>query len=254
MAIPWQHHFAMGQLDLISSPRTDKGQPHRLPAFLASCAFHGLLLGLILGLAFLYRWQLPPLKSGSAPGAPSISLEKMIIVSPPPRPPAPAPTIAATTPAHEPAPAVGSKPAPPKAIVPVLAVQPSKPMPAVEPIASKTPAPIHPAISHPAAAMAQSSPRQSAAPASSSSYAPGPSVLPHPPYPLEARDRGQTGTVVMNVQFDAGGNVAQAEVAQSSGVPILDSETRSFIRAHWHSAAYAGQTISQPVQYSLENL
>jgi len=58
----------------------------------------------------------------------------------------------------------------------------------------------------------------------------------------------------MNVQFDAKGNVVHAEVAQSSGVPILDTETQSFIRTHWHSTTYAGQTISQPVKYSLENL
>jgi protein TonB len=240
----------MSQLDLISSPRADKEQPHRLRAFLASCAFHGLVLCLILWLAFLYRSQMPPPKSGSAFGAPSISLEKMIIVSPPPQHPAPAPAIAATTPPRKPAPAVGSKPAPPKATVPVLAIRPSPPIPAVEPIASKTPSVIHTAIAHPAATQAHPKP---AAPASSSSYAFGPNVLPHPPYPLEARDRGQTGTVIMNVQFDTQGNVAQAEVAQSSGVLILDSETQSFIRAHWHSVAYAGQTINQPVQYSLEN-
>ena len=127
-------------------------------------------------------------------------------------------------------------------------------MQALQPITAKTQAAIHRAISPPAAATAQSSPPKPAAAASPSSYAPGVNVLPHPPYPTEARDRGQTGTVVMNVHFDARGDVALAEVAQSSGVPILDSETRSFIRLHWHSAAYAGQTISQPVQYSLENL
>jgi len=58
----------------------------------------------------------------------------------------------------------------------------------------------------------------------------------------------------MSVQFDVKGDVADAEVAQSSGVPILDSETRSFIRTRWHSPAYAGQIVSVPVQYKLENL
>jgi protein TonB len=127
-------------------------------------------------------------------------------------------------------------------------------MQALQPITAKTQAAIHPAISHTAAATAQSSPPKPAAAASPSSYAPGVNVLPHPPYPTEARDRGQTGTVVMNVHFDARGDVALAEVAQSSGVPILDSETRSFIRAHWHSPAYAGRAVSVPVQYKLENL
>jgi TonB family protein len=249
--------FAMGQLDLISSPRAHKGQPHRLRAFLASCAFHGLVLGLILGLTLLYRSHLPPLKSGSAPGSPSISLEAMIIVSPPPQPPkpppaandipalkAPAPTVAATAPPREPE----ARPAPPEQGVPVLAVQPSKPMQSTP---AKIQTPVHSMISHTATAQ---NPAKPATPVSSSSYAPGPNILPHPPYPLEARDLRETGIVIMNVQFDDKGNVAQAEVAQSSGVPILDSETRSFIRAHWHSATYAGQTINQPVQYSLENL
>ena len=234
MTGPWQNHFAMGQLDLISRPRADKGQPHRLRAFLASCAFHGLMLGLILVLAFLCRSQMSPPKSGSAPGAPSISLEKITIVSPPPKP----------------APAVGSKPVPPEATVPVLAVQPVRPM---QTTPSKTPVAIHPPISHSPIATTQSSQKPAAA-ASVSSYAPGPNMLPHPPYPQQAWDLQQTGTVTMNVHFDVKGDVAQVEVTQSSGVPILDSETRSFIRAHWHSAAYAGQTISQPVQYTLENL
>jgi protein TonB len=239
----------MSRIDFIHKPRADRSRRRSLRAFLASCAVHGLGICLLLGLAFLYRSQMPPPKSGSAPGAPSISLETMVIVSPPPQPPAPAPTVAAAAPPPEPE----AKPPPPEATVPVLTVQPSKPMPAIQPITAKIRAAIHPAISPTAAATAQSPPKP-AAPASPSSYAPGVNVLPHPPYPTEARDRGQTGTVVMNVQFDARGGVALAEVAQSSGVPILDSETRSFIRAHWHSPSYAGQTVSVPVQYKLENL
>jgi protein TonB len=246
----WQDHFAMSRIDFIHKPRADGSHGRGLRAFLASCAVHGLGICLLLGLAFLYRSQLPPPKSGSAPGSPSISLETMVIVSPPPQPPAPAPTVTATTPPPEPE----AKPAPPEGTVPVLAVQPSKPMQALQPITAKTRAAIHPAISPPAAATAQSSPPKPAAAASPSSYAPGLNVLPHPPYPTEARDRGQTGTVVMNVQFDVKGNVADAKLAQSSGVPILDSETRSFIRAHWHSPAYAGRAVSVPVQYKLENL
>jgi len=78
--------------------------------------------------------------------------------------------------------------------------------------------------------------------------------LPHPPYPTEAQDRGQTGTVYLDVQFDAQGSVVGTKVTQSSGVPILDSETRSFIRSHWHSSMYAGQIVNVPVQYKLENL
>jgi TonB family protein len=127
-------------------------------------------------------------------------------------------------------------------------MQPPQPTPAKIRVAIRL------TISPAAAATVQSSPPKPAAPAAPSSYAPGLNVLPHPPYPVEARDRGQTGTVIMNVRFDLKGDVADAEVAQSSGVPILDSETRSFIRAHWHSPAYAGQAVSVPVQYKLANL
>jgi protein TonB len=233
----------MHRIKFIHQPRVDGGPGRGLLAGLASCTFHVLVFCLLLGLTFLYASHLPP-KSGSAPGAPSITLEAMVIVPPPPVP-APAPvTIPPPQPREPEAP-----PPPPIATVPVLAVQPSKPAP---PTPVKTRAATRPVISPAPAATAQTNPKPAAAPASS--YAPGLSVLPHPPYPTEARNRGQTGTVIMNVQFDAEGNVAHAEVAQSSGVPILDSETRSFIRTHWHSAAYAGQTISQPVQYSLENL
>jgi periplasmic protein TonB len=238
----------MDRIHFIRQPRADGNPTRRLRAFLASCVFHGLALCLLLGLTFLYRSHMPPLKNGSAPGSPSISLEKMVVFSPPlqslpPQPPKPA---TASTPPH----ALEAKPASPEATVPLLAAQPSKPE---LPSPAKIQVAVHPAILHPTVATTQS-PRQPAASASVSSYAPGPSVLPHPPYPIEARDLRETGIVVMNVQFDVKGDVAQVEVAQSSGVPILDSETQSFIRTHWHSPVYAGQIVSVPVQYTLQNL
>ena len=155
----------------------------------------------------------------------------------------PAPVVAVITPPRVPE----IKPVPPEGTVPVLVVQPTKPKPVTP---AKIQVAIHAAISYTASAMAQSPPKPSAP----SSYAPGLDSLPHPPYPPEARDLRQTGTVVMNVQFDGKGDVTHAEVEQSSGVPILDSETRSFIRAHWHSPAFAGQVVSVPVLYKLENL
>jgi len=245
----------MGRLDLIFNSLADKEHPHRLRAFLASCAFHVLALCILLGVIFFDRSHLLLPQNGSKLGSPSITLEK-ITIAPPPRqprppqppkpamkPPAPAQTVAV---AHlRPEPEI--KPAPPKATVPVLAAQPSKPKP-VTPATIQVA--IQAAISYTATTMTQSSSK----PAAPSSYAPGLDELPHPPYPTEARDRRQTGMVVMNVQFDGKGDVTHAEVEQSSGVPILDSETRSFIRMHWHSLAFAGQVVSVPVQYKLENL
>jgi periplasmic protein TonB len=239
----------MIRAEFIPQRHLERGGRNGLRAILVSCAFHGLLLGSVLGLGFLYRSHLPLPQSGSAPGASVISLETMVITSPPAPPmppkPAPVPPMPALADVAPPQP-----PSEPLATVPVLAAPLTKLAPAPQ---VKTQVAVHPAINHSVIAKTQSSPKPAAS-TSVSSYAPGVSELPHPPYPREAQDRQETGVVVMNVQFDDRGNVAHAEVAQSSGVPILDSETRSYIRAHWHSTAYAGQTISQPVEYSLQNL
>jgi TonB family protein len=237
----------MHRINFVHQPRSDINPARGLRAFLASCVFHGLLLGSVIGLGLLYRSQMMPPKSGSAPGSAFISLEKMIVVSPPVRPPPPLPPKPATaaTPPHEPE----AKP-PPEATVPLLAAQPGKP---ALPAPAKTQPAVHPAILHLTVATTQS-PRRPAAAASISSYAPGPNVMPHPPYPMEALELGQTGTVVMNVHFDGKGDVARVDVTQSSGMPILDSETRSFIRGHWHCPALAGQIKSETVQYVLQNL
>jgi len=238
----------MSRIKFIHQPRFDRDPVRSRRAVLASCIFHGVAFGLLLWLTFLYRAHLSLLKSGSAPGAPVINLETMVVVTPAPQPVQlheSAKTAAIS------APPVEKPPAPakiPDVGVPVLAVKPSRPPP---PAPAITQVSLHPLIPH--TAPTESHPKP--APATTvSSYAPGLNVLPHPPYPVEARKLGQTGTVVMNVQFDANGNVIRAQVAQSSGVPLLDTTTRSFIRAHWHSATYAGQTIRQPVEYSLDHL
>jgi len=252
-------------------PRTlpaNSRTPH-LRALLASCVFHALVLGLLVTL--LYRENALPKRSGSAPGAPSITLSTLVIISapppvpptvpakpalavpttPPPAPAADAPTAVAATPPPNP-----EMTAPPPDIgVPILAPHPEKKeaaQPQPEKSAAKT-AVVHRPTPH-AIAVAAKEHSTTAASATPSSYAPGINLFPHPPYPAEASDHGQTGTVVVNVQFDARGGVAEAEVTQSSGVPILDASTRLFIRAHWHSPVYAGQTVSVPVQYTLENL
>ncbi len=75
--------------------------------------------------------------------------------------------------------------------------------------------------------------------------------FPAPGYPVEAQMRHQSGTVLMNVQFDGGGSVSETQVLSSSGVSILDSNTRSWIRSHWHNASFAGQRVSVPITYHL---
>ncbi len=232
----------MHRINFVHQPRSDASPLRSVRAVLASCAFHGAAVCLLLGSTLLYRSQVLPPKNGSAPGTPSISLETMVIVSPPPAPTFSTPPPVLPTAVTLPTPPLQAFVLPkiPEEGIPVLAVRRNKPA-AIPPLASST-----------ATVLTQK--RKCLAAAPSSSYAPGLSILPHPPYPIEAQDRGQTGTVIMSVRFDANGDVALAEVAQSSGVPILDTETRSFICAHWHSPVYAGQTISQAVQYSLRNL
>jgi protein TonB len=78
---------------------------------------------------------------------------------------------------------------------------------------------------------------------------PDPTRFPQPPYPYSARIAGLSGTVVVNVQFDQRGGVVSAEIAQSSGVPILDDATKSFILSHWHLPLYAGQSVTVPVVF-----
>ena len=247
----------MHRRDLISRPRIDKTKSHHIHGFLASFVLHGLGLGLIFLLAVFYHEELKLPKSGSAPGAPTITLEKMTIISAPPEspppqqlpaPPLPTPPtpLTAISPPRE----HMAAPPPPEATVPVLALQTSKPTATPR---AKTQPDSHPTVSHPITAATQSQTQRTAS-STPSSYSPGIDALPHPPYPLEARNHGQTGTVVMNVEFDAEGSVAAASVAQSSGVAILDSATRSFIRAHWHNPSFAGQTISVPVEYTLRSL
>jgi len=247
----------VNRLDLISRPRADQGSRHRRPAILASLLVHGCALGAIVTLAFFYRAYLPLPSSGSAAGSTSICLEKITVASPPVEPPpAPIPmpritppTPGVTVPQADP----GVSPAHPEIGVPVLSAQPTQSTKPTEAMQAQERRATHPAGAQAVQATAQEQARPAGA-AAVSSYAPGESVLPHPPYPEEARDCGQTGTVVMNVIFDARGAVARAEVAQSSGIAVLDAKTRSFIRANWHSAVYAGQVVSVPVEYTLQKM
>ena len=127
--------------------------------------------------------------------------------------------------------------------MPVLAAQP-KPVPA--PTAKISPMMVH------AAPVRHVTPPKQIASASAahvapvaSSFAPGEDVFAHPPYPEEARERGEIGTVKVNVRFDTQGGVADVEITQSSGSLILDHHTAIFIRTNWHSVAEAGRAGRQ---------
>jgi protein TonB len=214
---------------------------------LGSIAVHALLLGAIV-LALMQRLS-PPLASGSPAAVTTLFLQKPALVSTAASA-APPITIATTT---TPTP---SRTVPvPEEGVPVIAVLP-KPVaaPALQPMAEMTTAPAKKAqLATPRTKPAAAASNTHAA-LVASSYAPGEEAFTHPPYPEEARERGDAGTVKVNVAFDAGGHVADVEITQSSGSLLLDHQTAAFIRANWHSAAEAGQVVCVPVRYSLENL
>jgi protein TonB len=212
---------------------------------LGSFAFHTLLAGAIV-LALAQRIS-PHLSSGSHEAVMTLSLEKPLSVSAasPPAPARPVKIQSAPVP-QKTAPAIEDG-------VPVLAAHPK---PVLTPSLPIPPAP----VAHAAPARHATTAKQVAAAAAAhvapvaTSYAPGEDVFSHPPYPEEARERGEIGTVKVNVSFDEQGRVAGVEITQSSGSLILDQDTAAFIRTNWHSAAEAGQVVSVPVRYSLENL
>jgi protein TonB len=213
---------------------------------LGSLAFHALLLGAI-ALAVVQRIS-PQLFTGSREAVMTLSLQKPLVVSTPLPPALPPPPQAQPAPAPQKATPVIEEG------VPVLAAQP-KPVPAP----ATKPAPT-PAMARATPVHHSTNTRQTAAASATqvaplaSSFAPGEDVFAHPPYPEEARERGEIGTVKVNVRFDARGGVADVAITQSSGSLVLDHQTAAFIRANWHSVAEAGQIVSVPVRYSLENL
>jgi TonB family protein len=226
--------------------RPPERSPHRLGAVLASCVLHAMVLTALV--VVLYRSARTPLNSGSAQAVPTLTLSKLVIVASPlpPVPPVPPKRIP-----PEPVPPMPpAMPAVVKAAAPVKIPDAGVPVLAAQPKAEKKTRKEHRVAASPPP------PPPSGAPAPStvaSSYAPGENIFPHPPYPEEARFLRETGTVVVDVQFNGSGGVSQVQVTQSSGVPLLDAQTRSFIREHWHTPAYAGQMLKVPVEYTLEN-
>jgi TonB family protein len=79
----------------------------------------------------------------------------------------------------------------------------------------------------------------------------GSSGFPQPSYPYQAMVRHETGTVTVGIQFDASGSASDVDVVESSGVALLDSSTRSFIRENWRNESFAGKHVSVPIEYHM---
>lgn len=225
----------MDRIQYIPPPREAPGR--HLVLILASFAFHAVMLAVLLAVTIYYRLHMPP-PSGSAPGAPTITMQMMVITdSPTVTPPTPTPDLQVPVPEVQvTSPQMTMAPTKlPDVGIPVLPMRSTESHETKKPVRPKT----------------ASSAKPSAAPVMSS-YALGVNILSHPPYPPDARAKGQSGTVVLNVRFNAAGDVVRVDISESSGVESLDSEARGYARSHWHCADYAGQTVSQPVQFVLE--
>jgi TonB family protein len=80
---------------------------------------------------------------------------------------------------------------------------------------------------------------------------PGGPNLPAPPVPMSG---AHSGTVTIGVTFDSAGKVASCRVEKSCGSEELDEETADFIKDHWHTTTYAGNTIHVPICYQPQSL
>nr|WP_260170381.1 energy transducer TonB [Roseococcus suduntuyensis] len=155
----------------------------------------------------------------AAPPPPADSPAEIAAPAPPPPPPA----------ALAEAPPPQTEPEPEPAPTPVA--QAPAPRPAPRPVPRRAAAP-----SAAPPTPTQVSGPATGAPAATSLGAPaGPSAPPRPDagfrnagpaYPEMARQRGQQGAVVLDLRVDAEGRVVGAEVAQSSGHPMLDAAAR----------------------------
>lgn len=101
------------------------------------------------------------------------------------------------------------------------------------------------------------SPAAAAAPVPAAPPAPC-SGNPRPAYPPRARESGVAGTVLVRLAVDAHGEVAGAEVAESSGSEMLDVAALEALR-HWrftpakHGELAVASTVLVPVRFTLQD-
>jgi TonB family protein len=234
----------MHRIRFIHPPPADHEVRRR--AMIASFVLHGSGLTVLLLITLYYATHLTIVSTSTA-GAPTMILEPTVVMSTPSEPPPPSEQMPTVPMPQLPTEQVSSPLTPMK--MPEIGVPVLPPVPASAPLVKTKPS--HEKAHGTTTASAKPSAPKNATTATSGN--PGTNVMPHPPYPEEALDHGQTGTVVVLVEFDAKGDVVSAKISESSGVPELDLFTCSFIRAHWHSAEHAGESIPQPVEYQISD-
>jgi protein TonB len=172
-----------------------------------------------------------PAEAPPAPEEPPAAMPEAATTPPTPSEPEASPPPPADTPAERP-----PEPTPAPAPEPNRGPLPADPLP--------MPPPAQPRSTPPRASAAPPAPATSAVPPSAAAAegAPGPGRVTagrttpprpddgfrnaSPTYPETARQRGQEGSVLLDLTVGVDGRVLGAEVAQSSGFPILDAAAR----------------------------
>ncbi len=75
-----------------------------------------------------------------------------------------------------------------------------------------------------------------------------------PPYPVEARLQSHQGTTVLQLTISPKGDVAAANIVQSSGFAELDAAAASWVVAHWKykPAIKGGVTVTSQTQAAVK--
>ena len=207
--------------------------------------FFTLGLALLLSLAAhaaLLLWPVVPASPPTKPGALQLELARLT---------APTPNRV-RMPLHVPVPASARRPpAAPPAINPTqqAITQPTPAQPQPNP-ASSAPTLMAPADTAPAAP-ATATPAM--APISTDNTPPkyqiGSAANPRPPYPEQAREQGDEGSVRLKVWVDATGRPEQVLIERRSGSTLLDDSARRTVARLWRftPAQRAGQAVPQEV-------
>ncbi len=208
---------------------------------------HWLLLGLLsVSLhAAVYRALSVPRETIEAPKPKQIEIQ--LVAAPLPAPPPPSPPVPAPPP-----PVIEAPPPPPPKPAPKPQPKPKpmpkpRPEPAPEPPPTVVEAPPVPSTPRPAQPTAPSvaaiAPVE--APREPVYVAPVPVGEVQPNFPLLARRRGWEGTVVVRFQVDTAGEVANVEVAKSSGRQVFDDEAiRAVKRRPFRPATRDGVAVA----------
>lgn len=232
----------------------------------------------LAGIALLLRWQAVP----PAPMPPTLELviDKSAYVGSGPQSLTPTPAVT-PKPAAPPVPKASlapAAPAPPPPSPPQSAVKPNPVVAAVKPVAAlplpAPPSPAAPPTPKPVARIAPAHPRPTmpAPPrllgdnqpvGHAEAFGriiparPDATINPKPAYPLEAREHGEQGRVLLSIHIAPSGRPAEVDIITSSGFQILDQAAQTAVQ-HWqfNPAEANGKPVASvllfPIMFQLD--